>query len=124
MWNSLHIFLNLRSIIFDFKQYKVRREQIMEEESKMGQEVTTESRRKFLKTAGKFAVYTPPALMLMSNASATYVKDSNGVVKKHYKHHKHDYKHKYVGRSKYRRYRRYKSAKSNGAKRRIRFKWW
>ena len=24
-------------------------------------------RRKFLKTAGKFAVYTPPALMLMSN---------------------------------------------------------
>jgi len=26
----------------------------------------TEARRKFLKTAGKFAVYTPPALMLMS----------------------------------------------------------
>ncbi len=25
-----------------------------------------ESRRKFLKKAGKFAVYTPPALMLMS----------------------------------------------------------
>ena len=64
----------------------------MEGESKMEQEVTTESRRKFLKTAGKFAVYTPPALMLMSNASATYVKDTTGQVKKHYKH---DYKRKY-----------------------------
>ncbi|MGH1538514.1 MAG: hypothetical protein ACRBDX_10800 [Gammaproteobacteria bacterium] len=31
---------------------------------------TTESRRKFLKTAGKFAVYTPPALMMMSQANA------------------------------------------------------
>lgn len=30
----------------------------------------TESRREFLKTAGKFAVYTPPALMIMSNANA------------------------------------------------------
>ncbi len=29
-----------------------------------------ESRREFLKTAGKFAVYTPPALMIMSNAKA------------------------------------------------------
>jgi len=29
-----------------------------------------ESRREFLKTAGKFAVYTPPALMIMSNANA------------------------------------------------------
>ncbi len=28
-----------------------------------------ESRRKFLKTAGKFAVYTPPALMIMSGSS-------------------------------------------------------
>jgi len=64
----------------------------MEKETKMEQEVTTESRRKFLKTAGKFAVYTPPALMLMSNASATYMKDTTGQVKKHYKH---DYKHKY-----------------------------
>lgn len=27
-----------------------------------------ESRRKFLKKAGKFAVYTPPALMLMSQS--------------------------------------------------------
>ena len=58
----------------------------MKSEPKMGQEVTTESRRKFLKTAGKFAVYTPPALMLMSNASATYVKDTTGQVKKRYKH--------------------------------------
>lgn len=29
-----------------------------------------ESRREFLKTAGKFAVYAPPALMIMSNANA------------------------------------------------------
>ena len=29
-----------------------------------------ESRRKFIKTAGKFAVYTPPALILMSKANA------------------------------------------------------
>jgi len=37
-----------------------------------------ESRRKFLKTAGKFAIYTPPALMLMSRSShATFTK-SNG----------------------------------------------
>ncbi len=28
-----------------------------------------ESRRDFLKTAGKFAVYTPPALMIMSKSS-------------------------------------------------------
>jgi len=44
----------------------------------MNQDTKTESRRKFLKTAGKFAVYTPPALMLMSKASATYVKDTTG----------------------------------------------
>jgi hypothetical protein len=37
-----------------------------------------ESRRKFLKTAGKFAVYTPPALMLMSSANAKYVAESAG----------------------------------------------
>ena len=30
----------------------------------------SESRRKFLKTAGKFAVYTPPALMVMSKANS------------------------------------------------------
>lgn len=29
-----------------------------------------ESRREFLKKAGVFAVYTPPALMIMSNANA------------------------------------------------------
>lgn len=28
------------------------------------------SRRDFLKTAGKFAVYTPPALMIMGSAKA------------------------------------------------------
>jgi hypothetical protein len=30
-------------------------------------ESKAESRRDFLKTAGKFAVYTPPALMLMTS---------------------------------------------------------
>lgn len=44
----------------------------------------SESRREFLKTAGKFAVYTPPALMLMSKASATYVKDTTGQIKHSY----------------------------------------
>ncbi len=40
----------------------------------------TEARRKFLKTAGKFAVYTPPALMLMSKANANDIHLSNGQV--------------------------------------------
>lgn len=57
----------------------------MEKETEKGQEITTEARRKFLKTAGIFAVYTPPALMLMSNANATYVKDSTGKVKKRHR---------------------------------------
>ena len=35
-----------------------------------------EARRKFLKTAGKFAIYTPPALMMMSKASANGVGNS------------------------------------------------
>ena len=43
----------------------------------MAQETTTESRRKIL----KFAVYTPPALMLMTKANAGYVKETNGMVK-------------------------------------------
>jgi len=35
----------------------------------------SKSRRDFLKTAGKFAVYTPPALLLMGNPShATFTK--------------------------------------------------
>jgi len=38
-----------------------------------------ESRREFLKTAGKFAVYTPPALILMSKSShATFIKSGGG----------------------------------------------
>lgn len=61
----------------------------MEKDTKMEQEITTESRRKFLKTAGKFAIYTPPALMLMSKASATYVKDTNGNI-----HHNYSYEQK------------------------------
>lgn len=38
----------------------------------------SESRRSFLKNAGKFAIYTPPALMMMSNAGAKYMKDTTG----------------------------------------------
>ena len=38
----------------------------------------TESRRKFLKTAGKFAVYTPPALMLMNKPSHATFKKTGG----------------------------------------------
>ncbi len=37
-----------------------------------------ESRRKFLKTAGKFAIYTPPALMVMSKANANKIYKSTG----------------------------------------------
>ena len=43
----------------------------MREVQGMGQDQKkTESRREFLKKAGVFAVYTPPALMIMSNANA------------------------------------------------------
>ena len=42
----------------------------------------SESRRKFLKTAGKFAVYTPPALMVMSKANANDIAKSPGCCKK------------------------------------------
>ena len=38
----------------------------------------TESRRKFLKTAGKFAVYTPPALMLMSKPGGKVFAQTGG----------------------------------------------
>ncbi len=39
-----------------------------------------ESRRRFLKTAGKFAVYTPPALMVMSKSShADFANSVNGM---------------------------------------------
>ena len=37
-----------------------------------------ESRRKFLKKAGKFAVYTPPALMLMSKPGSEVFAKSHG----------------------------------------------
>ena len=80
----------------------------MEKDTQREQEVTTESRRKFLKTAGKFAVYTPPALMLMSNANATYVKDSNGVVIKKYKKYKYSKYRRYFSKRGYRRRYSYK----------------
>ena len=37
-----------------------------------------ESRREFLKTAGKFAVYTPPALMIMSQSNTKAIAGSGG----------------------------------------------
>lgn len=60
----------------------------------MEKETTSESRRKFLKTAGKFAIYTPPALMLMSKANATDWAKTGG----HVGHdgHNGDYKERYV----------------------------
>lgn len=39
---------------------------------------TSESRREFLKTAGKFAVYTPPALLLMNKPSHATFKKTGG----------------------------------------------
>ena len=50
------------------------------DQDKLGHETSQdESRRKFLKTAGKFAIYTPPALMLMSKSShATFSKSGHG----------------------------------------------
>ena len=44
----------------------------------MDQQSSNESRRKFLKTAGKFAVYTPPALMIMSKSSTEAFANSGG----------------------------------------------
>jgi hypothetical protein len=41
----------------------------MEKDIKKDVDGTESSRRKFLKTAGKFALYTPPALMVMTQAS-------------------------------------------------------
>lgn len=41
-------------------------------------ESKTESRRKFLKKAGIFAIYTPPALMIMSQANANGISKSGG----------------------------------------------
>ncbi len=75
----LNVFSKLKSTLFIFIIWRGLE---VDKETEVGQEVTTESRRKFLKTAGKFAVYTPPALMLMSNASASYVKETNGNIKK------------------------------------------
>ena len=86
--------------------------------SKIEQEETTESRRKFI----KFAVYTPPALMLMSNASATYVKDTNGVVKKRPKRKADKRKIKRKVKRKVKRKIKRKIRASNGVKRRIKRK--
>lgn len=42
-------------------------------------EVVAESRRKFIKTAGKLGLYTPPALMVLMNPSAeAFAKSADG----------------------------------------------
>ena len=48
-------------------------------ENKLKKEIdgTESSRRKFLKTAGKFALYTPPALMVMTGAGTQAFAKSN-----------------------------------------------
>ncbi|ADE14761.1 hypothetical protein Nhal_1627 [Nitrosococcus halophilus Nc 4] len=42
------------------------------------EENRAEARRKFLKTAGKFALYTPPALMLLMHPSVHAISKSGG----------------------------------------------
>lgn len=90
----------------------------MENDTKIEQEDITESRRKII----KFAVYTPPALMLMSNASATYVKDTNGVVKKRPKRKADKRKIKRKVKRKVKRKMKRKIRASKGVKRRIKRK--
>lgn len=47
----------------------------MDNENLNKEKSTSESRRMFLKSAGKFAIYTPPALLLMNKPShATFSK--------------------------------------------------
>jgi hypothetical protein len=41
------------------------------------QTVSPESRRKFIKTAGKLAAYTPPAMMLLAQPAAHAVSSCN-----------------------------------------------
>jgi len=41
------------------------------------QAVSQDSRRKFIKTAGKLAVYTPPAMMLLAQPAAHAVSSCN-----------------------------------------------
>ena len=49
----------------------------MEDENRMEDEVkVVNARRKFLKDAGKFAVYTPPALMMLMKPSYASINSS------------------------------------------------
>ena len=67
-------------------------------ETGVTQSETESSRRKFLKQAGKFAVYTPPAIMLLSKPSfASMCKSYTGDHKReafkkdfHFSHVEHD----------------------------------
>ncbi len=49
----------------------------MENKLKKDVDGTESSRREFLKTAGKFAVYTPPAILIMTQANAKGLYHSN-----------------------------------------------
>ncbi|MGI9227671.1 MAG: hypothetical protein ACR2PU_02650 [Gammaproteobacteria bacterium] len=77
---------------------------------KMGQETSQdESKRKFLKTAGKFAIYTPPALLIMSKANAT-----KSHMYKSVKPNGDGKKHKHYGKKRY-----YRKRKGTGRRRRV-----
>jgi hypothetical protein len=55
-----------------------RKSTAMDNKKKNTHETTTEqSRRKFLKSAGKLAVYTPPAMMVLAKPSLAEVMTSS-----------------------------------------------
>ena len=60
----------------------------MDNKSTDNEITTSESRREFLKTAGKFAVYTPPALLLMNKPSHATFKKTGGYSHCNYEHKK------------------------------------
>ncbi len=65
---------NSSKIIFSYENLRGKKPKKIRGFAKMSKEKvnqTPSSRRDFLKTAGKFAVYTPPALMLMSSPGHT-----------------------------------------------------
>ncbi len=77
-WISIH--QAWPNAIIDDESFANGRGNMDKDENKTDKdENKTEARRKFLKTAGKFAVYTPPALMLMSKANANGI-PSNGQI--------------------------------------------
>ena len=65
----------------------------MDNESMDNEKTTSESRRKFLKTAGKFAVYTPPVLLLMNKPSHATFNKTGG-----YSHHSYEQKKEFISK--------------------------